>query len=309
MYLKLMESSKGNYLITTAIGESYLDNWETYSKNSWLKYCQLNDIGIIVFNDLINANSKKNLYWQKFLVPDVLLKDNDVINVCYLDTDIVINPWSTNIFDNLDYNKINMVSDVKDMPYGNLRYMLKKLAYGRHHGISTQYPLDSSLFLTFQQVYEHHGFKAWDNYGCAGLFAFNLEKYAHHFLKWFNETPSDHYAMDAGEEIYLNNFVNRDNCVNWISYEWQAIWPYEVAYNYNFIATEDADDMLVLQCIKNSLMNHNFLHFAGSWESPHWKICDLLYQDEKHLMEIKEFTKYKYESPKSPILGQIRPQK
>jgi len=309
MFLKIMESSSGNYLVTTAIGDSYLENWQRFSKISWVKYCELNDIGIIVFNEAIDVRNEKNLYWQKFLVPSVLKKEGNITNVCYLDTDIVINPWSKNIFQHIDLRKINMVSDVKSMPYGNLRFMLKKLAYARHHGMSSKYPLDSSLFLTFQEVYQHHGFQAWDNYGCAGVFAFNLERYADQFLSWYNETPATHYAMDSGEEIYLNNFVNRDKCVNWIDYEWQAIWPYEVAYSYNFIAADGIEDELVLECIKNSLMNHYFLHFAGTWESKHWKICDKLYQNATYFSEIREFMKYKFEVPKSPILGQIRPHK
>ena len=65
--------------------------------------------------------SKKNIYWkkpawQKYLIGEKL-KDLNIKNVCYLDTDILINPFSPNIFKNYNPKKIFASSNVFNIPY------------------------------------------------------------------------------------------------------------------------------------------------------------------------------------------------
>ena len=46
-----------------------------------------------------------------------MLKDKNVKNVCYIDTDILINPLSPDIFKNYKQNKIFASSNIYKLPY------------------------------------------------------------------------------------------------------------------------------------------------------------------------------------------------
>ena len=70
-YKILLKSKKGNYLVTIAIGKKYYNEWKTYSSQNWLKYCKLNSLGLIIFdNHLIEESNPfwKKPTWQKFLI-------------------------------------------------------------------------------------------------------------------------------------------------------------------------------------------------------------------------------------------------
>ena len=129
-HILFLNSKTGNYICTIAIGKSYYNDWKKFSKLSWIKYCKKNDIGlIIIVRDLID---KSNIYWkkpnwQKMLLGDYLknLKEIKINNVCYLDTDILINYNSPNVFNYHKKNKITLVSEVNNLPF-DLEYIKKK---------------------------------------------------------------------------------------------------------------------------------------------------------------------------------------
>ena len=56
---KLILSTKtGNYLVTIAIGNKYLNLWEKYAKTNWVTYCKRNNLGLIVIiKDLIEKKT------------------------------------------------------------------------------------------------------------------------------------------------------------------------------------------------------------------------------------------------------------
>ena len=58
------------------------------------------------------------------------LKDLNIKNVCYLDTDILINPFSPNIFKNYNPKKIFASSNVFNIPY-ELEKAQKKIVWFR----------------------------------------------------------------------------------------------------------------------------------------------------------------------------------
>ena len=55
-----------------------------------------------------------------------------------IDTDILINPFSPNVFKFHDENKISVVSSVNDLPY-NLNETRKKVSYLRNNFYSKNY--------------------------------------------------------------------------------------------------------------------------------------------------------------------------
>ena len=76
-----------NYIVTIAHGADYLKNLKNFSLPTWIKYCDRNDIGIIIFTEpLIEINSKnwKKANWQKLLIGDKLEKiDIKIENICF----------------------------------------------------------------------------------------------------------------------------------------------------------------------------------------------------------------------------------
>src|SRR3989344_4724992 len=84
-----------NKIATLAIGDNYLERWQEYALPTWRLYCARHGIGLVVFeSDLIAKDSRlwKKRQWQKLLIGDELQKHLPTVrNVCYLDTDILIN--------------------------------------------------------------------------------------------------------------------------------------------------------------------------------------------------------------------------
>ena len=110
----LKSKNKKNYLVTIAIGKKCLDDWTKYAKPLWLKYCKRHSLGLIVIiKDLLSK--KKTLFgkkatWQKMLIGSHLSSSGlNINNICYLDTDILINPNSPNVFKNHEKKK-NFIS-------------------------------------------------------------------------------------------------------------------------------------------------------------------------------------------------------
>ena len=99
-----------NAIVTIAIGDRYYNEWEKYAKPSWVLYCERYDLGLLVVkNDLIKKEHKswKKPTWQKLLIgSSVKNMDINISNICYLDTDIIINPLSPNIFNYHDKKSI-----------------------------------------------------------------------------------------------------------------------------------------------------------------------------------------------------------
>ena len=110
-----------NAIVTIAIGDEYYNKWINNSYPSWKRYCRRFDLGLIVVDqDLISVDDIvwKKPTWQKMLIAESLEKlPIKVNNVCYLDTDILINYKSPNIFDDFNSTWGGVVE--REMPLNN----------------------------------------------------------------------------------------------------------------------------------------------------------------------------------------------
>ena len=110
----------GNTIVSHAIGGNYLQNWENNSLDSWMYYCEKHDLGLLILTELVLEDEKK-IHWQKLLIGSELKKlDLGIVNACYLDTDIVINPGASNIFNEYNNKKVGLVSQYKNLHYNRL---------------------------------------------------------------------------------------------------------------------------------------------------------------------------------------------
>ena len=300
-----------NYIVTIAIGDEYVKNFKKFSLPTWIKYCKKNDLGIIIFTKPLiadNSDQWKKATWQKLLIGDQIKeKKIEVNNICYLDTDILINHYSPNIFKFYDEKTFGLVSQYKNIPFPLLEVQ-KRIAFNRHNFYDKRYPLDSALFMTPQQIFKSMNLKKFNNYACAGLIMFNLENHSELMKLWFEKYPSNVKSLTGGDEPHMNWEIQNYGKITWLNYKFQAIWIYEQAWNYPFLYSDCKDNKKIIKyCVESCLSNNFFLHFAGTWfESEMWKNKDV-FKSDTFLTRKKEFQKYLSQMPKAIPVGQIKP--
>lgn len=312
MRLLLPLSNSRNMIATIAIGEAYYNAWEKCALPGWLEYCRSNGLGLVVFDrDLISTNEKKwkKATWQKMLIGETLIQAGIYANsICYLDSDILINPTAPNIFDNYDQTSIGLTSIRKNLPFP-LDDVLRRLAFLRHTCYDNDYPLDSALFITLEQLYNYHGLEVQQDEACMGLILFNVENHTSLMREWFDKYDRNVQSVtNGGDQTHLNYEIQRWGKVSWLDYRFQAIWPYEMAWKYPFLYDFGRNDnALISKCIEASIYQNYFLHFAGSWhESNMWKLGGFLGSDiEKS--RFAEYHSYRQSQLSGVPVGMIKP--
>ena len=276
--------ANGHALVTLAVGESYLEKWKNHASESWIAYCKAHGLGLYVQeeNQELSGPSKK-VTWQKLLIPQKLREQFSTVKTfCYLDSDIVINPQGENVFDYINNLTLNLVSQVKGLPF-NLKYAQKIISFYRHNYYSKDYPLDSAIFMTPEQIFSWHGFESFDNYACLGFFAGSIDQLATDLYGMYHSYSHDVVSLtDGGDEPILNFEFQSKYRINWLPYRFQAIWLFELATKYPFLYNPShVNPRLIKECVNSSILNNCFLHFAGSWgESSHIQIGPFLNTEE-----------------------------
>tara|TARA_B100001175_G_C19515106_1_gene646928 strand:- start:17097 stop:18038 length:942 start_codon:yes stop_codon:yes gene_type:complete len=312
MDVKLKPKKSSNYIVTIAIGNKHKKLFNKYSLESWLIYCDRNDIGLICFyEDLISKKDKdwKKPNWQKLLIPKLLKSKIDLnSNICFLDIDILINPYSPNIFDFHIEDKISLVSQEKNLPY-NLTNLKKNISFFRHFYYSKDYPLNSAIFMKPNEIYKYHGIDAEVNdYACTGTFIYNLKEFGDFFEQiYFKYPPEVESITGGGEEFHLNYEFHLLNKTNWIDYKFQAIWIFEMGAKYpHLYYSKPINEKKIKESIQSSLISNYFLHFAGSWyESEMYHDKNII--DNKFLKICKELSNYKNQEINYKSHGIIKP--
>ena len=312
MKVLIPPGKSGNVLATIAIGEQYLQPFMKYAYHTWEMYCRRHDLGLVLFDDHLIAESDpnwKNPYWQKFLIGDYLSQQKlEIRNVCCLDTDILISPLAPNIFENRDELKVGLVSKRKNLPFEH-REILRRMAFLRNRYYDSNYPLDSSLFISLGDLYEVADLPAQEDDACSGVFIFGCDQHGKKLRNYFSSF--DKKVMDrdgGGEQIFLNYFVQSNQLVEWLDYRFQALWTYEISTRYPFLYANHKENLLLIkECIEASLFTNYFLHFAGSWhEGKMWEQVKVL--DTPETLEMfSAFSDYLKTPVYGKPLGAIKP--
>lgn len=312
MKVLIPPGKSGNVLATIAIGEQYLQPFMKYAYHTWEMYCRRHDLGLILFdNDLISPDHPKwkKANWQKYLIPSVIVDSGlPVKNVCHLDTDILISPLAPNIFDQHNESRVSVVSQFFRLPFDRVE-ALRRVAYLRNRFFSSNYPLDSLLFASLEQLARFSSIPVQQDYACSGVFVFNTELFAEPFSDFFNKYDKQILTpTDGGDELHFNYFVQSNNYENWLDYRFQALWIYEISMHYPFLYDlANIDVGLTKRCIEASLFSNYFLHFAGSWyESEMWEQVKVLDTAES-LEMFSAFDEYMKTPVYGKPLGAIKP--
>lgn len=274
---EVLIKSKRNYIVSLAVGKSFLNNWKKYILPSWVKYCKKHNLGLVIIkSELIHPNDAnyKKSNWQKLLISRFIYDNLKYIkNVCYLDTDILISQEAPNIFKYANMRKINVVSLRKNLPF-NYEETISKIVILRKQFLNKKYPLNSAINLSLKKLYSFHNLKVQPDVFCSGVLVFEIKKYYKILEKIFNKYTRDIKSItNDGEQTHLNYELQSKKLVNYLSYKFQAIWLFEMANRYPFLYSQkNFYDTLSARCIESCLINNYFLHFPGSWiEGKMWK--------------------------------------
>ena len=298
----LKSDKKQNYVVSLAVGYSFYKEWKKYILPNWLEYCKKNNIGIIIIKSEL-ISKKNNFYkksnWQKNLIPDFIFKKyNFVKNICYLDTDILINGLSPNIFSLSNLKKINVVSLRKNLPF-DYNKTIAKIVLFRKNYLNKKYPLNSAINLNLNKLYKYHNLKPQKDEFCSGVMVYNVKKFKNIFTNIFYKYPKDITSVtNGGEQTHLNYELQSRKIIHFIDYKFQAIWAFEIVNYYPFLYSEkNFFNKLSAKCIDTSLMNNYFLHFPGSWiEGKMWKNIHInsFLRKKKINEKIEKYLKKKY---------------
>ena len=311
---KILDIGKSkNLIITIAIGEKYYNSWLKNASKLWINYCKKYDLGLFVIDsDLISKKDKswKKATWQKLLIPECLSKAGiKVERVCYLDTDILISPFAPNIFDFHENETVGLTSIRHELPFP-LERVQRKMAFQRHTNYSNSYPLDSALFLSMEKMYEFHGLDNPMDECCMGLIVFNPNIYGQQMKESFYKYLTDVKSItDGGDQTHINYELHSFTNVSKLDYKFQAIWPYEMAWYYEFLYRENyqLNKILIRDCIESCLTRNHFLHFAGSWHESEMFNVGKFFEDENIRNNISKFQNYLQKPVKGEIQGTIKP--
>ena len=97
-----------------------------------------------------------------------------------------------------------------------------------------------------------------------------------------------------GDQTHLNYEFQHNANVKFIDYKYQTIWLYELINYYPFLLYSK-NKKLMADCIRSSLFNCHFLHFAGTGsESKAWKnkfLSAKSYLSKKFLNDYRKYLK------------------
>jgi len=302
----LIESTTGNALSTFAIGGQYYDAWYNYAYPSWKLYCEKYGLGLFVITEYMSTlpqEGRKNVIWEKWLVPDAVAKIRSEIKLLlYLDSDFLISPNAPDIFQLYKNDgSIGVVSQYRDMPYQD-HEVRRRIAFHRNRYYSKDYPLDSGLFMSLEDLAEYHGTSVLTDYTCAGMFIISIAEHASLFGEWFQKYSVNVKSIDD-DQYYFNYEVQKYGKLQWFDYKFQALWINEMAWKYPFLYNYGSKNKeLIKQCIEASLLENYFLHFAGSWhECQMWKEVNI-FSDPETLDYFNEYATY----CKTPVTGKSK---
>jgi hypothetical protein len=264
-------------LVTSAIGGRYLQDFVEFSLPTWRNYAKRHGLGIIVFAD--NSVSEETLggfngAWLKMLLPELVEHQFPQIKrLALVDTDIIINPASPNVFGATPEGFVGVVPEFSADPSRDIQAR-KRIAFLRRNYYDSAYPLDSILFASAEQVYAEEGFDPLSDSFCSGLVVLDVA-FSSHFSRWFREAKtSDSGLAVAWEQTFLNYKVLTQLPHHWLDPKFQVIWNMEMAlFHPSLYQLGDLSNSEIAEnCVADTLNRVHFLHFAGSWpESTAWR--------------------------------------
>tara|TARA_Y100001954_G_C15798985_1_gene599058 strand:+ start:760 stop:1695 length:936 start_codon:yes stop_codon:yes gene_type:complete len=309
--MKVFHSCTSEYwFVALAIGDKCYSNFELFCLPFALQYCINNNINLAcVTSDIFDADtasciSGKKKTWQKFLIPQLIFKKYPTAKlVCYFDSDILFNPYAGSIFSLASHDVISLVSMKHNLPYDDF-FCRKTISFLRNRYYSSDYPLDSAIFMSYDDIYRYHGFKVFDDFACAGLFVCPKQFASNLSMIYYKYDIHNNSLTSGGDQPAFNFEIRSNFPVGNLPYSCQALWSWEMAHRYRHLYTSSSLKD-INNAITSTLLSNLALHFAGSWPDSRMYMNTSLFS-YVYNQENLEFFRYLSLQPQGIPLGTIK---
>lgn len=276
-------------LITIVYGNEYRKNFNNYALPNWRRYCERHSLELIIFDKLFDNSERaksRSVAWQKCL--SIVSADvKDFSQVCWMDSDIIINPESPNVFEGIAENQIGAVDAYSTPTIEDHEIGLKRL-----YDEWTKNKVEFLNNLTPSSYHESFGLSAkkFDHVVQTGVIVASPNYHKDIFNNAYNNHEDKGEAFWNYEMRPLSYEILSSADVKWLSPKFNSIWIQTREYVYPFIkpnfnqSFEDRFDLifnlfsknrrlarrkkayefLMVNALKTQLNNNYFLHFAGA---------------------------------------------
>ena len=252
----------------TVIGQGYRALFDKVSLPNYRVYCERHELGLLLLNSYVSPDDvNRQPYnvdrgYQRLLAPSLIKKHFPRYQfLCDIDADCIPSPTGRNIFDHsvLDENTVNLV-----MPFprfSSRQHLGKKIALLRKTYQNSDFPLDSLLSGGDDDEKRILGFDFKGPISTLGTCVGHVNDLSQSGQILYAQIAED---FSGYLQNYRNDFYEKEFSVNYLPYEFQAIWNYELSQHYPFLYFEKNLQLEKL-CVDASLCRLDMLHFAGAW--------------------------------------------
>ncbi len=265
---EIVKGKKNCAFFITVIGSEYRALFDRVSLPSYRAYCEKYQIGLLILNEYVRPHHV-NLHpynidpgYQRLLVPSLIKsKFPQYEFLCDVDADCIPSHQGRDIFDQCVLAK-GTINLVLPLPSTSTRQQLgKKIALLRKTFQQSNFPLDSLLSGSDEDEKRLLGFDYKGPISTIGTCVSHVDDLARSGSKLYEQISN---KFSGYLQNYRNDFYEKHFLVNYLPYEFQAIWNYEVAQHYPFLYFEKNLHLEKL-CVGALLSRVDMLHFAGSW--------------------------------------------
>jgi hypothetical protein len=259
-------------LVTLALGEKYETNFRSFCHDSWTSYARRHNVDIVVITHTLDNSARaasRSPAWQKCLILDQeQLRQYD--QVAWVDSDILINPQSPSVFENVPLEMIGAVDAYATPNREDYRIALERLyEHWKKNGVA---------FISNLSATEYH-----NAFGLEGDFESVVQtgvmvlspRYHNSLLQDVYNTYEDkggahwNYEMrPLSYEILRNKrayWLNPKFNMGWAYFK-QCVYPFLIARGQRIPMRRILRFMAERKCATTAFLNSYFLHFAGCAE-------------------------------------------
>ncbi len=260
-----MATTNSTAIVTLAIGQPHLANWQRYCEANWRRYAASHHLDLIVVTQPLDSSPRglsRSLAWQKCLVLSQEFA-SQYRQIAILDADIAINPTAPNIFEQVTPHKVGGVLAGAHI-HADLRIvLLNRLAALNNWPQRTEYTLGDQQWRQFQfDAYEANGlapgFPAMIQTGVlVASPEFHRDRFAAVYAaasqvadsRCYEQVPLSHALLTA------DLFQSIDSRFNSVLYE-------SLLVHHHYLFTDPLGESVTRAVVRAEFDSNFFLHFA-----------------------------------------------
>jgi len=241
-------------LVTLAIGQPCLTNWQRYCAANWQVYANRNQLDLIVITEPLDR-SDRPIPWQKCLIPSQPFAAS-YRQITILDADIAINPDAPNIFDQVPQDRVGGV-----ISGSHIHDDLKPLLVSRLLKEPVPYERGLAQWRALQDWYYTDRGLTPQRAGIINTGVL-VASPAHHASVFRAVYDSPHAETRQREQIALSYAILRASLLHPIDTRFNSVLYETLLVHHHYLFTHAADESMGRAVVRAELTNNFFLHFA-----------------------------------------------